>query len=98
LLHVSDKSVALFQEVIISRRDFDDLGFNLDNGKDKAVFLYFLMSGCTELIEISDCRRMKNVVPPDRSSGRSLEDYYDNSVLQELVNERFLARDATQQK
>lgn len=39
LLHVSDKAVALLQEVIVSRRDFDDPGFNLDNAKGKAVSL-----------------------------------------------------------
>jgi hypothetical protein len=30
--------------------------------------------------------------------GRSLEDFYDNSVLQELVNEGFLTKDAKQKK
>lgn len=52
----------------------------------------------TALAPFTDPAVLKNVVPPDRSSGRSLEDYYDNSVLQELVNERFLAKDAKQQK
>jgi hypothetical protein len=56
LLHVSDKAVAFIEKVIVSRRDFDDPGFNLDNGKGKVLFLNSLMSGYTELIEISDCR------------------------------------------
>jgi hypothetical protein len=42
--------------------------------------------------------RPENVVPPDRVGGRSLEDFYDNSVLQELVNEGFLTKDAKQKK
>lgn len=37
---------------------------------------------------------LKNVVQPDRPSGRGLADFYDNSVLQELVNEHLLAKDA----
>ena len=56
LLYVADKAVALLQEVIVSRRDFDDPRFNLDNGKAKSVFLDSLMSGFAELIEISHGR------------------------------------------
>jgi ABC-type nitrate/sulfonate/bicarbonate transport system substrate-binding protein len=52
----------------------------------------------TALAPFTDPAVLKNVVPPDRSSGRSLDEFYDNSVLQELVNERFLAKDAKQQK
>ncbi len=52
----------------------------------------------TALIPFTDPAVLKNVVPPDRVSGRSLEDFYDNSVLQELVNEGFLGKDAKQKK
>ena len=46
----------------------------------------------TTLVPFTDPAVLKNVVPPERASGRSLEDFYDNSVLQELVNEGFLAK------
>jgi ABC-type nitrate/sulfonate/bicarbonate transport system substrate-binding protein len=52
----------------------------------------------TALVPFTDPAVLKNVVPPERASGRSLEDFYDNSVLQELVHEGFLAKDAKQQK
>ena len=52
----------------------------------------------TALVPFTDPTVLKNVIPPDRASGRSLEDFYDNSVLQELVNEGFLAKDAKQKK
>lgn len=52
----------------------------------------------TALVPFTDPAVLKNVVPPDRASGRSLEDFYDNSVLQELVNEGFLGKDAKQKK
>jgi ABC-type nitrate/sulfonate/bicarbonate transport system substrate-binding protein len=52
----------------------------------------------TALAPFTDPAVLKNVLPADRASGRNVEDYYDNSVLQELVNERFLAKDAKQQK
>ncbi len=54
-LYVSHKTIAFLQEVIVSRRDFDDPRFNLDNGKGDSV-----MGGFTELIEISDCRRISD--------------------------------------
>lgn len=56
------------------------------------------MSGCTELIEISDRRRIeecRSAGPLERPEPGGLLRQF---VLQELVNERFLARDATQQK
>ena len=52
----------------------------------------------TALVPFTDPMVLKNVVPPDRASGPSLEDFYDNSVIQELVNEGFLAKDAKQKK
>jgi hypothetical protein len=52
----------------------------------------------TALVPFTDPVVLKNVVPPDRASGHSLEDFYDNSVIQELVNEGFLAKDAKHKK
>jgi hypothetical protein len=52
----------------------------------------------TALVPFTAPGVLKNVVPPDRVGGRSLEDFYDNSVLQELVNEGFLTKDAKQKK
>ena len=70
------------------RRDFDDPGFNLDNGKAKAVFLNSLMSGYTELIEISDCRRIEEC----RSAG-ALERPEPGGVLRQFRASR--ARERT---
>ena len=51
----------------------------------------------TVVVPLTDPAVLRNVVPPERASGR-MEDFYDNSVLQELVNEGFLSKDAKQQK
>jgi NitT/TauT family transport system substrate-binding protein len=51
----------------------------------------------TVLVPLTDPVVLRNVVPPERASGR-MEDFYDNSVLHELVNEGFLTRDAKQQR
>jgi len=51
----------------------------------------------TVLVPLTDPAVLRNVVPPERASGR-MEDFYDNSVLQELVNEGFLPKDNRQQK
>jgi NitT/TauT family transport system substrate-binding protein len=51
----------------------------------------------TVLVPLTDPAVLRKVVPPERASGR-MEDFYDNSVLQELVNEGLLTRDAKQQK
>jgi NitT/TauT family transport system substrate-binding protein len=51
----------------------------------------------TVLVPLTDPAVLRNVVPPERASGR-MEDFYDNSVLQELVNEGFLVKDAKQQR
>ena len=51
----------------------------------------------TVLVPLTDPAVLRNVVPPERASGR-LEEFYDNSVLQELVNEGFLPKDNRQQK
>lgn len=50
----------------------------------------------TALVPFTGPAVLKNVVRADRASDRSPEDFYDNSVLQELVNEGFLAKDAKQ--
>jgi ABC-type nitrate/sulfonate/bicarbonate transport system substrate-binding protein len=52
----------------------------------------------TALVPFTDPVVLKNVVPPDRTTGRSLEDFYDNSVIQELVNEGFLTKEAKYKK
>jgi len=51
----------------------------------------------TVLVPLTDPAVLRNVVPPERQSGR-MEDFYDNSVLQELVNDGFLVKDTKQQK
>jgi hypothetical protein len=51
----------------------------------------------TVLVPLTDPAVLRNVVPPERASGR-LEDFYDNSLLQELVNEGFLTKDAKQER
>jgi hypothetical protein len=51
----------------------------------------------TILVPLTDPAVLRSVVPPERASGR-IEDFYDNSVLQELVNEGFLPKDNKQQK
>jgi NitT/TauT family transport system substrate-binding protein len=48
----------------------------------------------TALAPFTDPAVLKNVVPPDRASGRNLAEFYDNSVLQELADEGFLTKDA----
>ena len=51
----------------------------------------------TVLVPLTDPAVLRNVVPPERQSGR-MEDFYDNSVLQELVNDGVLMKDNKQQK
>jgi len=51
----------------------------------------------TVLVPLTDPAVIKNVVPPERTAAR-MEDFYDNSVLLELVREGFLPRDSGQQK
>jgi NitT/TauT family transport system substrate-binding protein len=51
----------------------------------------------TVLVPLTDPAVLRNVVPPERASGR-MEDFYDNSLLQELVNEGFLTKDAKQER
>jgi NitT/TauT family transport system substrate-binding protein len=51
----------------------------------------------TVLVPLTDPAVLRNVVPPERAGAR-MEDFYDNSVLQELVNDGFLVKDAKQQK
>jgi len=52
----------------------------------------------TALVPFTDVAVLKNVVPPDRASGQSLAEFYDNSVLQELVNEGLLAKEPNQKR
>jgi hypothetical protein len=35
---------------------------------------------------------VKNAIPEDKISGRKVEEFYDNSPIEELVNEGFLAK------
>ncbi len=52
----------------------------------------------TVLVPLTDPAVLRNVVPADRASGRSLEDFYDNPVLQELMNGGFLDKDGNKQR
>jgi NitT/TauT family transport system substrate-binding protein len=47
----------------------------------------------TVLVPLTDPAVIRNVVPADKASVR-MEDFYDNSVLLELVHEGFLPRDS----
>ena len=49
----------------------------------------------TVLVPLTDPAVIRNVVPPEKAGVR-MEDFYDNSVLLELVQEGFLPRDSKQ--
>ncbi len=44
----------------------------------------------TLLVPLSDPAAVKNAFPPEKASGRRPEEFYDNSILQELINEGFV--------
>ncbi len=51
---------------------------------------YFVKN--TSLVPWTDPIAIKNALPPDKVAGRKLEEFYDNSPLQELVNEGFVEK------
>lgn len=46
----------------------------------------------TTLVPLTDPVAIKNALPPDKIASRKPEEFYDNSVIQELVNEGFVEK------
>ena len=44
----------------------------------------------TLLVPLNDPAAIKEAIPPDKSAGRKPEEFYDNSIIQELVKEGFV--------
>jgi NitT/TauT family transport system substrate-binding protein len=44
----------------------------------------------TLLVPLNDPEAIKNAIPPDKAVGRKPEEFYDNSIIQELVKEGFV--------
>ncbi|MBI4528666.1 MAG: ABC transporter substrate-binding protein [Deltaproteobacteria bacterium] len=53
---------------------------------------YFVKN--TDLVPFTDPVAVKNALSTDKTGGRRLEDFYDNSLIQELVNEGFVEKGA----
>ena len=51
---------------------------------------YFVKN--TSLVPLTDPAAVVNALPPDKSATRKPEEFYDNSVVQELVNEGFVEK------
>jgi ABC-type nitrate/sulfonate/bicarbonate transport system substrate-binding protein len=51
---------------------------------------YFVRN--TSLLPRTDPEGVKNAIPEDKIVGRKVEEFYDNSLIEELVNEGFLAK------
>jgi len=51
---------------------------------------YFVRN--TSLLPRTDPEGVKNAIPEDKIVGRKIEEFYDNSLIEELVNEGFLAK------
>ena len=51
---------------------------------------YFVRN--TSLLPRTDPEGVKNAIPEDKIGGRKVEEFYDNSPIEELVNEGFLAK------
>ena len=51
---------------------------------------YFVKN--TSLVPLTDPVAIKNALPPDKIASRKPEEFYDNSVIQELVNEGFVEK------
>ncbi|HEX9444001.1 MAG TPA: ABC transporter substrate-binding protein [Candidatus Binatia bacterium] len=51
---------------------------------------YFVKN--TSLVPSTDPAAVINALPPDKTAGRKPEEFYDNSVIQELVNEGFVEK------
>ena len=51
---------------------------------------YFVKN--TSLVPSTDPVAIKNALPPDKIASRKPEEFYDNSVIQELVNEGFVEK------
>jgi hypothetical protein len=46
----------------------------------------------TSLLPRTDPEGVKNAIPEDKIVGRKVEEFYDNSLIEELVKEEFLAK------
>ena len=57
---------------------------------------YFLKK--TTLVPLTDPSVLKSVLPAERASGRQVEEFFDNSLLQELLNEGFVENVARRQR
>lgn len=44
----------------------------------------------TLLVPLNDPESVKNAIPTDKGLGHKPEEFYDNSIIQELVKERFI--------
>ena len=51
---------------------------------------YFVKN--TSLVPLTDPVAIKNALPPDKIASRKPEEFYDNSVIQEFVNEGFVEK------
>jgi hypothetical protein len=51
---------------------------------------YFVRN--TSLLPRTDAEGVKNAIPEDKIGGRKVEEFYDNSPIEELVNEGFLVK------
>jgi hypothetical protein len=57
---------------------------------------YFVKN--TSLVPWTDAVAIKNGFPADKAGSRKVEEFYDNSVIQELVNEGFVDKIAKRSK
>ena len=44
----------------------------------------------TLVVPLNDPEAIRNATPEDKAAGRKPEEFYDNSIIQELVNEGFV--------
>jgi ABC-type nitrate/sulfonate/bicarbonate transport system substrate-binding protein len=51
---------------------------------------YFVRN--TSLLPRTDPEGIKNAIPEDKIGGRKVDEFYDNSLIEELINEGFLAK------
>jgi hypothetical protein len=52
----------------------------------------------TLVVPLNDPAAIKAAIPADKESGRKPEEFYDNSIIQELVNEGFVENLAKKRK
>ena len=46
----------------------------------------------TLLVPLNDPAAIKEALPADKSAGRKPEEFYDNSIIEEIVNEGFIQK------